>query len=532
MRRGATVWLMAFVIVAAGVAASATITGQNASQRFDVVVRGGMVLDGRGAPATRADLALRDGRIVVVGAVPDDSTATHMVDASGLTVAPGFIDVHSHAAQGLVGGMADGAPLLAQGVTTVFINPDGGGPVDLAAQRQLFEARGVGVNVGQFVPHGSIRERVIGAVDRPPTEAEIARMEQMVADGMKAGGLGLSTGLYYTPGSFAKTDEIVALAKVAAERGGVYSSHIRDEADYTVGVAAAVDEVIRISEEAHIRAIVSHMKALGPANWGKSSQLVEAIERARARGLEVFADQYAYDASGTSIVAALIPRWAEPGGRNAMIERLDGADGVRVRAAIAENMTRRGGADTLVVSEFAPDHTLEGQSLAAIASARSMSPLDLVVALVHKADAALVSFNMSDDDIIRIMRQPWTMTCSDGELTAPGQGKPHPRGYGAFARKLAFYVRERRIIDMSLAVRSMTSLPAAVFGLRDRGEIRTGAIADVVVFDPARIQDRATYRDPQLMATGVRAVLVNGEIAFDNGAPTGVRAGRFVRPER
>jgi N-acyl-D-amino-acid deacylase len=354
----------------------------------------------------------------------------------------------------------------------------------------------------------------------------------MVADGMQAGALGLSTGLYYAPGSFATTDEIVALAKVAARFGGVYSSHIRDEADYTIGVAAAVDEVIRISEEADIRAVVSHMKALGPANWGKSVQLVAAIERARARGLGVFADQYAYDASGTSVVAALLPRWAEAGGRKAMLERLEGTDGPRVRAAIAGNIARRGGADTLVVSDYPPDPALEGRSLAAIAGARSIAPADLVVSLLRRADAALVSFNMSDDDIVRIMQQPWTMTCSDGDLTAPGQGRPHPRGYGAFARKLAVYVRDRHVIDLAQAVRSMTALPATVFGLRDRGVIRAGAVADIVVFDPARIQDRATYQEPHQIATGVHAVLVNGSVAMENGAPTGIRAGRFVRPER
>jgi N-acyl-D-amino-acid deacylase len=428
--------------------------------------------------------------------------------------------------------MADAIPLLAQGVTTVFINPDGGGPIDLTAQRKALEARGIGVNAGQFVPEGSIRERVIGLDDRAPTDEEISRMEALVAEGMRAGGLGLSTGLYYAPGSFAKTDEIVALAKVAAGLGGVYSSHIRDEADYTVGVVAAVEEVIRIAQDAHIAAVVSHMKALGPANWGKSARLVDAIERARARGLEVFADQYAYDASGTSIVAALVPRWVEAGGRSAMIARLNGSESLRLRAEIAQNITRRGGAEKLVISDYSPDHSLEGRSIAEIASARSTGAVDLVVALLQRADAALVSFNMSDEDIVRIMRQPWTMTSSDGDLTAPGQGKPHPRGYGAFSRKLAVYVRDRGVLDLPAAIRSMTSLPATVFGLRDRGVIRAGAIADVIVFDPAQIQDRATYQEPQQLAQGVKAVVVNGVMALDAGVPTGVRAGRFVRPER
>ena len=524
-------------MLALGIAASWTAvealsqTGQVTSS-FDIVIRGGVVLDGTGAVGTRADVGIRDGRIVSIGVFAPSVIARRTIDATGLTVAPGFIDVHSHAAEGLAGRLGDAVPLLAQGVTTVFINPDGGGATDLIAQRERFETRGVGVNIGQFVPHGSIREKVIGLADRLPTEEERARMARLVADGMKAGGLGLSTGLYYAPGSYARTDEIVALAKVASEFGGVYASHIRDEADYTIGVVAAVDEVIRISEQAHIRAVVSHMKALGPANWGKSVPLVDAIDRARARGLEVFADQYAYEASGTSLVAALIPRWAEAGGRSAMLARLDGGDAGRIREAIADNIVRRGGAGTLVISDYAPDHALEGRSLAEIAGARSVSPADLVVTLLRQGDAALVSFNMSDDDIVRIMRQPWTMTCSDGDLTAPGQGKPHPRGYGAFARKVAVYVRDRHVIELPQAIRSMTSLPAAVFGLRDRGVLRDGAIADIVVFDPDRLQDRATYQAPQQLAEGVRAVLVNGIVAMADGAPTGTRAGRFVRPER
>jgi N-acyl-D-amino-acid deacylase len=386
-------WLFAIGVTASWAAVGATASiGQGTSEPYDIVIRGGSVLDGTGAAATRADIAIRDGHVVSIGLLSPSILTHHTLDATGLTVAPGFIDVHSHAAEGLAGRLAEATPLLAQGVTTVFINPDGGGPVDLAMQRESFEARGVGVNIGQFVPHGSIREQVIGLADRPPTDDELARMEHMVGDGMKAGGLGLSTGLYYAPGSYAKTEEIVALAKVAAELGGVYSSHVRDEADYTIGVVAAVDEVIRISEEAHIRAVVSHMKALGPANWGKSAQLVDSIERARARGLEVYADQYAYEASGTSIVAAVIPRWAEADGRKALLDRLNGADAARVRAAITENIARRGGAEKLVVSDYAADHTLESRSLAEIAHDRSVSPVDLVVTLLQQGDASLVSF--------------------------------------------------------------------------------------------------------------------------------------------
>jgi N-acyl-D-amino-acid deacylase len=504
----------------------------SAQQRtYDILITNGRVLDGSGSAALSSDIAIRADRIVAVGRL-DGATATRVIDASGMVVAPGFIDVHSHAFGGLQGALHTAVPLLAQGITTVFINPDGDGPTDLSAQRKALEAKGVGVNIAQFVPHGSIRQAVLGMADRAPDAGELAKMSALVRGGMEAGGLGLSSGLYYAPGSYATTEEVIALASVASEYGGVYSSHIRDEADYSIGVVRSVQEVIRIAEEAHLPGIVSHMKALGPAQWGLSKALAADIERARARGVPVYADQYPYEASGTGLSAALVPRWAQADGREEFARRLNGADRERIKRAIEENLGRRGGPGTLVISDYAPDHALEGRSLAAIAAERSMTAVDLVVALLEKGDGGLVSFNMSEGDIAHIMRQPWTMTCSDGDLTAPGQGKPHPRGYGAFARKLAVYVRDRNAITLADAVRSMTSLPAQVFGMKDRGVIRTGASADVVIFDPARIRDTATYASPQQLAEGVRDVLVNGVLTIDNGQPTGGTPGRALRPER
>jgi N-acyl-D-amino-acid deacylase len=498
---------------------------------YDVLIRNAHVLDGSGNPWFAADIAISADRVVAVGALPG-AKAPRVIDAQGLTVAPGFIDVHSHAAEGLAGGLNTATPLLAQGVTTVLVNPDGGGPVDLVAQRKALESKGVGVNVAQFVGHGSVRSAVLAMADRAPSAAELDRMRALVRAGMEAGAVGLSSGLYYAPGSYARTEEVVALARVAAESGGVYSSHIRDEADYTIGVVAAVDEVIRIAEEAHIPGVVSHMKALGPKQWGLARALVERIEQARARGVQVYADQYPYEASGTGLSAALVPRWAQEGGRARFLERLAGSDRERITTAIRENLERRGGAKTLVVSSYAPDRSLEGLSLAEIATARALDPVALVVALLERGDGGLVSFNMSEDDIAHIMRQPWTMTCSDGDLTMPGDGKPHPRGYGAFARKLAVYSRERGIVGLADAVRSMTSLPAQVFGLKDRGVIRRGARADLVIFDPKAVRDTATYASPQQLAEGMRYVLVNGVVVVDDSPPASATAGRLLTPER
>jgi N-acyl-D-amino-acid deacylase len=517
---------MTRAIVLLASVACATLQAQ--PQSFDILIRNARVLDGSGNPWIAADVGIRGDRIAAVGRL-SGAAAMREIDAQGLTLAPGFIDVHSHAADGLAGSMHHARPLLAQGITTVFINPDGAGPTDLSQQRTTLLSRGIGVNIGQFVPHGSIRRAVLGMEDRAPRPDELARMVAMTREGMKAGAIGLSTGLYYAPASYATTDEVIALARVAAEYGGAYSSHIRDEADYSIGLLAAIDEVIRIAEQARIVSVVSHMKALGPAQWGLSSVLTAKIEQARRRGVQVFADQYPYEASGTGLSAALVPRWADVGGRAELLKRLTGVERPRLLAEVEKNIARRGGASTLVVSGYAPDRALEGRSLADIAAERGVSPVELVAALLERSDGGLVSFNMSERDIAHIMRQPWTMTCTDGELTAPGAGKPHPRGYGAFARKLAVYVRERQVVDLAAAVRSMTSLPSQVFGLAGRGSIRAGAFADLVLFDPERVADKATYTSPQEKAEGMVYVLVNGAIAIDNGTFTNATAGRAVR---
>jgi N-acyl-D-amino-acid deacylase len=499
--------------------------------RYDILVRNGRVLDGSGNPWRYTDIGIRSGHIVDMGRLTNASAA-RIIDAAGLVVSPGFIDVHSHAADGLAGALKEARQLLAQGITTVAINPDGGGPIDLRAQRAGYEQRGIGVNVALYVPHGSIRREVLGMADRDPTSAEIERMRTIARGGMEAGGIGLSSGLYYAPGSYAKTEEVIALAKIVGEMGGVYESHIRDEADYNIGVVAAVDEVIRIAEEGHLPAVVGHMKALGPASWGLSMALVERIAQARERGVEVYADQYPYDASGTGIVGALIPRWAEVGGRQELLARIEGPEHERLAADMRRNLVRRGGAERLVISMYRVDPSLEGQTLAAVAAAMNKAPEEAAMALLLKGDASLVSFNMAERDIELIMRQPFTMTCTDGDLVPFGQGKPHPRGNAAFARKLRVYVHDRETIDLAFAVRSMTSLPAAVYGMKDRGVLRPGAWADILVFDPAAVRDAATYQNPHQLAEGFSYVLINGIIAKDGDGFSGKLGGKVVTPER
>jgi len=508
------------------------LTAQPAQAPVDLLIRNGRVLDGNGNPWVRADIAIRGDRIVAMGAL-GAVRATTVIDARDRYVAPGFIDVHSHAGPGLLtDGLKHGQPLIAQGITTAFVNPDGGGPVTIAGQRAAYEKQGIGVNVGLFVPHGSVRAAVMGMSDLDPDAEQLARMVALTRQGMEAGALGLSSGLYYAPGSYSKTAEVIAMARATAPFGGVYSSHIRDEADYSIGVVAAVDEVIAVAEGAGVTGVVSHMKALGPANWGKSRVLVQHIEDARARGVQVFADQYPYEASGTGIVGALMPRSAQVGGREAMLKRIKGELRAEIRAQVAENLVRRGGADTLLISRFEPDPSFEGQRLSALAARAGVAPEEFALQMLERGDAGLVSFNMSEDDIAHIMRQPWTMTCTDGDLVPMGLGKPHPRAYGAFPRKLERYVREQQVVGLADAIRSMTSLPALVFGLADRGQLRVGAYADVVLFSLADVDDVATYENPHQLAAGITDVVVNGQWVRRAGEFTSALPGRVVVPVR
>ena len=497
-----------------------------AQERYDVIIRNGRVLDGSGNPWRRADVALRGDRIAAVGAL-SNAQANREIDAAGLYVAPGFIDSHSHAAGRLASPEeSDGQSLLAQGVTTVLVNPDGGGPVDLAGQREALLKHGLGVNVAQLVPHGSVRGTVLGMADRLATEQELAQMKDLVRRGMEDGAFGLSSGPFYAPGSYSDTRELVELAKVAAAYGGAYTSHIRDESNYTIGLVAAVDEVIQIAREADLPSVVTHVKALGPPVWGFSQAVVHRIERARAEGLQVYADQYPYLASSTGLGSALLPRWAQAGGRDSLLARFDDPETMaEIRAAMVENLARRGGAARILFRDFPSDSTVQGRTLAEVADAWNLHPLDAALALFRKGWPSIISFNMNEQDVHTFMVQPWTMTSSDGG----SRGFPHPRTFGAFPRKIRHYVVEKQVVDLAAAIRSMTSLPAQVFQIPDRGVIQPGAYADVVVFDLDRLRDRATFTEPTHLSEGMVHLFVNGEAAIDEGAFTKRMAGRVLR---
>lgn len=506
-------------------------TSPAVAQQYDVLIRGGTVYDGGDTPGYRADVAIMEDRIVVVGVVPAKANATTVIDATNKIVAPGFIDPHSHAGASIATqALAAALPILHQGITTIVVNPDGGGPADLT--RQIAETRAVtpAVNVIALIGHNAVREAVMGNVDRKASPAEQAKMEGLVTAAMQAGAYGLSDGPFYIPSKYSDTAEIVGLAKAAARfPHAIYTSHIRDEGNYDVGVLSAVGEVITVSREAGIPGIVTHMKVLGPQVWGKSADAIALIDAARAAGVQIWADQYPYTASGSSLQTALVPGWAQEGGGEALAKRLsDPASRARIRAEMVPNLVRRGGANALMIRRFTPDPSLEGRRLDEIARDQGKEPLDAAMDMLMRGSAPTVSFNMSDGDVEALMRQPWMMTSTDGGLPPFGEGSEHPRTYGAFPRKLRSYVIDKPVISMQQAIHAATGLPACVFAIQDRGMLKKGAFADVIVFDPKAVRDIATYEKPHAYSVGITDVFVNGKPAMIDGKPTPNRHGRVL----
>ncbi len=502
-------------------------------ESYDVIIRNGRVFDGTGNPWFLADVAFRGDRIAAVGDLSGARAATE-IDATGLYVSPGFIDTHTHAGGGLATAeLSHARPLLAQGLTMILANPDGGGPIDLAAQREALLRHGLGVNVGQMIGHGSVREAVLGMEDRLAGPAEMEEMKRILRRALEEGAWGFSAGPFYTPGSYSDTREHVELGKVAAEFGVPYQSHVRDEADYTIGVIAAVEEVITVAREAGIPGVMTHAKVLGPNVWGFSQAIVHRIERAREEGVEIWADQYPYPASATGLGAALLPRWSQVGGQDSLRARLeDPGTLARIRSEMVENLARRGGADRIQFRRWAQDPSIEGRLLWDVAAERGMDPIDLAIEFFRTGSPSIVSFNMHEKDIATFMVQPWTMASSDGDLVTWMEGVPHPRAYGAFPRKVRHYVMEKGVIDLPFAIRSMTSLPALVYRIPDRGILREGMAADVVVFDQEALTDRATFTEPHQLSEGMVHVFVNGQAAVRDGEFTGVLAGRVLRKGR
>lgn len=530
--------VVAVSIGAALFAAQARTSSQ--SPAFDLIIRGGRIVDGTGNPWFVADVGINGDAIAMVGRGLQAAGA-RVIDAQGLVVSPGFVDVHSHSearddGQDMIGNPA-AENNVRQGVTTVIASPDGGGSVQVAAYLAKVAAARPAINVGTFIGHGAVRGAVVGQADRVATPEELQRMREMVGAGMREGAFGLSTGLFYVPGSYAPLDEVVELAQVAGESGGIHQSHMRDE---TGKVLDSVRDTIAIGERGGLPTQVTHHKIIGKANWGKSVETLRLIDEARARGVDATLDQYPYTASSTSIQGGLIPQWAQEGGREQLLGRIrDETSRRRILTEVSNSIRNdRGGGDpaNIVLAACRWDASLAGKSLAQVLKDRGLpvaidSAADLVLEIVQKGGCSAIYHAISEDDLIRIMKHPATMIASDAAPGIPtfGMDVPHPRAYGTFARVLGLYVREKKVLTLEDAVRKMSSFPAQRMGIEDRGIIRPGMKADLVVFNPDTVKDLATFEKPHQYAEGVAAVVVNGQVTLGDGKMTGERAGRVLR---
>lgn len=502
-----------------------------AAKQADLLIHGGTIYDGSSTTPIVGDVAISRDRIVYVGpSAGNPYKGKRSIDATGMIIAPGFIDPHTHA-DALVMGKTPrerlNLPWIMQGVTTIFTGVDGfgqpGGKVEVGKLLKHVDSAQSGVNVATYVGFGAVRKAVIGDADRVPTAAELEKMKGLVATGMCEGALGLSTGLFYAPQSFATTSEVVAVAKEAAVRGGVYDTHLRDESSYTIGVMNATREAISIGRDAGMPVHIAHLKLLGVDVHGKAPELVAIIDAARAEGLDVTADQYPWEASGSGLKPSLLPRWAMDGGRDAMLARFaDPQQLARIKTEMVENLRRRGGASSLLLTR--PGFEWTGKRLAEIAAQWNVDPIDAALRIIKTSPdgSSVLSFNMVESDIKLLMQQPWIMTSSDGSTG-------HPRKYASFPRKYAKYVLQEKVISLAEFVNSSSGRTADRFRLEGRGHLRPGYYADVVVFDPNGYRPRADYLKPAELAAGVTTLVVNGALAIDDGKPTGVGAGRAIR---
>ncbi len=492
---------------------------------LDILIVHGKLVDGSGRKARNADVGIRGNRIVFVGdAGKAHLTAARTIDATGMIVTPGFIDSHTHTLEDLSDpARKTNEPYLMQGVTTVVTGNDGGSALNIGETLRKWDEQGIGTNAVLLAGFGTVRRRVLGATDAQPTPEQLDEMKKLIAQAMDDGAFGMSTGLYYAPQSYAKTEEVIELAKVAGAKGGIYDTHMRDEGSYTIGLLGAIKETIRIGREAKIPVHISHIKALGPDVWGQSKQALQLMAEARREGIEATACQYPYEASGSSLTASLVPRWAEIDGQSRLLQRIDDAETrPRLIAEMEQNLKRRGGADSLLIID-SRDRQYVGKRLNQIAQEMNKTPVEAALEIIKNAGGAgVASFNMNEKDIRRFMKDKFVMTCSDGSTA-------HPRNDGPLPKKLRDYLLNNKVMSMEFMVRNSSALTAETFRIPERGLIREGYFADVIVFDPKTVTDRATYEQPEVLSEGMRFVIVNGQVAVADGKFTGTLAGHALR---
>lgn len=497
------------------------------TDKYDIIIAGGTVHDGNGSVPYMADIAIKNGEIVKIGNLSLPSKVR--IDAKGLWVTPGFIDVHTHCDGQLTNPeMSSAKNYLMQGVTTVVTGNCGGGTFNVKNYFGILDSIGIGPNVVHLIGHNTIRSEVMGMDNRPPTQQELSGMKELVAKGMKEGAVGLSTGLFYTPGNCASTDEVIELGREAKKYGGIYASHIRDESNYNIGLEASVKEAIKIGKEADIAVQISHLKALGKPVWGSAEKICEIIENARESGQKVYADQYPYAASSISFTAAVIPGWVRADGK--MKERLADENLLpEIKKGIAENIDRRGGTEAFLIIPSKNNGLSHAKYLSEFCEDTGLQPVEAALSLVGKGNSSIISFNMNEHDVEYFMKKDYVMTSSDGHIEVPGENMTHPRSYGSFPRKLRKYALEDKTITVQQFVRSATALPAEMFGLQKRGSLQEGYIADIAIIDPEKISDKATFTEPHQYSEGVEFLIVNGQTVIEKGKYNNTLAGKTIR---
>jgi N-acyl-D-amino-acid deacylase len=492
----------------------------------DVLLKGGLVFDGSGAKPVVADVAVKGDQIVGIGDLEVDAIWT--INCKGLVVCPGFIDLHNHSDNQIVRAETRAnINYVRQGCTTVVTGNCGSGPVDVAAFYKKIDTHGAGTNVAHLLPQGSLRQQVMGSDLRKATADEHSKMLQLGEKAMTDGAWGMSTGLIYVPSSYATTSEITAIAKVVSKHGGIYASHIRGEGS---GLMSSIEEAITIGKNAKLPVHISHFKSSGRSNWGLVRQAAKRIQQERDKGATITADQYPYIASSTSLQATLLPSWARAGGSKKLIERLDDkTTGPQLRALVKEAIISRKNGDAVRIARYAPRKEWVGKSLLDIAKLENKTALEIAYEVFHGGRAQIVNFSMSEEDVRHIMAIDWVATASDGRAYLPGADKPHPRNYGTFPRKLGHYAERETVILLAHAIRSSTGLPADILRLPNRGYIKKGFFADIVVFDRQKMIDKATFDEPHQYCAGIKHVLINGKPAIANESATGTLAGRSLR---
>lgn len=501
-------------------------------ETYDLLIRNARVVDGTGSPSRTADIAVRAGRIVRVGAIPENDGASRVINAGGRVAAPGFIDVHTHV-EGAVERIPRGDNYVLDGVTTIVTGNCGGSVTNVGEWLVGLEKNGLGLNLATLIGHNSVRSKVMGTANRLATPEEIVQMQELVEQGMREGAVGFSTGLIYIPGTYSNADEVVALGKAAAKHRGVYASHMRDEG---AQILEAIHEAARVGQETGMKVQLSHFKIDTPRIWGFSEKSIALVEEYRSKGVQVFVDQYPYDRSSTNLGITL-PSWALADGAEKIRERLTDP---QTRRKIASEMKERLIAlghkdyDYAMVASYSPNREYEGKTIREITQMRGPNPtvdnqIETILDMMLQSRAQMIYHSMGDVDVERIMRWPLTAVASDGGIRDFGQGVPHPRSYGTNARVLAEYVRKRKVLGLEDAVRRMTSLPASTFGFESRGRLAEGQAADILIFDPERVEDKSTYVKPHAYSEGFDYVFVNGVEMVTGGALTEARGGQVLR---